>query len=311
MRAAEAYEHYGCPLLSLVILKHWGYVMPVDTNKEKEEVRNILQVRRDSIVSLPKSTSMSFMGGFKGAGASSTADLNSGVLSFGNSGTTESSRPISNGSLKQEIPKSNSMSMMGGFKSAGPPSAVDSGVLDFDSFGGASNKPNGQGMSLMGGFKKTSPSSDIDSGVLDFDSFGSPSNKRTDSPSAASKPASMSLMGGFKSTSSSNLDSGMLDFGAFDSMNSTTKTQDTKSTVKARDIFADFAPPADDGMGRFAAANGHDKNEDDEADSSSDDDDKVRGTEELLNDYITTLVVQLLTVSPALDTLLMSSLSPG
>ncbi|KAF9934084.1 regulator of (H+)-ATPase in vacuolar membrane [Mortierella alpina] len=346
VRAAEAYEHYGCPLLSLVILKHWGYVMPVDTNKEKEEVRNILQVRRDSIASLPKSASKSFMGGFKGAEASSTADFNSGVFNFDGSATTKSSGLISNGgSPKQEMPKPNSMSMMGGFKCAGPPSAVDSGVLDFDSFGGGANKPNGQGMSLMGGFKKTAPSSDIDSGVLDFDSFGggankpngqgmslmggfkktasssdidsgvldfdsfgSPSNKRTDSPSAAPKPASMSMMGGFKSSTSTNLDSGMLDFGAFDSMNSTTRSQNAKSTATARDIFADFAPPADDGMGRSAAANGLDENEDEEAGSGSDNDDNVRGTEELLNDYITTLVVQLLT--PMASALRTVSLKP-
>ncbi|KAF9966919.1 regulator of (H+)-ATPase in vacuolar membrane [Mortierella alpina] len=309
VRAAEAYEHYGCPLLSLVILKHWGYVMPVDTNKEKEEVRNILQVRRDSIVSLPKSTSMSFMGGFKGVEAPNTADFNSGVLSFGDSGTTKSSGMIAHGgSLKQELPKSNSMSMMGGFKSAGPPPDVDSGVSDFDSFGGGAKKPNGQGMSLMGGFKKTAPPSDIDSGVLDFDSFGSLSNKRTDSPSAAPKPASMSLMGGFKSTTSTNLDSGMLDFGAFDGMNSTTKSHNTNPTAKARDIFAEFAPPAENGMGRSAAANGFNKDEDDEAGSGSDDDDKVRGTEELLNDYITTLVVQLLT--PMASALRTVSLKP-
>ncbi|KAF9956234.1 regulator of (H+)-ATPase in vacuolar membrane [Mortierella alpina] len=307
VRAAEAYEHYGCPLLSLVILKHWGYVMPVDTNKEKEEVRNILQVRRDSIISLPKSASMSFMGGFKGSEASRAADFDSGILSFGDSG----SGPLPNGgSPKQDIPNTNSMSMMGGFKSALPPSAADSGVLDFDTFGGGMNKPNGQGMSLMGGFRKTAPSPDIDSGVLDFDSFGSLSNKRMDSLSTAPKPASMSLMGGFKATTSSNLDSGMLDFGAFDSMNSATKSQSTKPAAKARDIFADFAPPVDDGMGRSAAANGVDKDEDEDdgAESGSDNDDKVRGTEELLNDYITTLVVQLLT--PMASALRTVSLKP-
>ncbi|CAO3569226.1 unnamed protein product [Mortierella alpina] len=309
VRAAEAYEHYGCPLLSLVILKHWGYVMPVDTNKEKEEVRNILQVRRDSIVSLPKSTSMSFMGGFKGAEAPNLADFNNGVLRFGDSGATKGFGTIANGgSLEQEIPKSNSMSMMGGFKSAGPPPDVDSGVLDFDSFGRGAKKPNGQGMSLMGGFKRAAPSSDVDSGVLDFDSFGSLSNKRTNTPPAAPKPASMSLMGGFKSTTSTNLDSGMLDFGAFDAMNSTAKSQNTDSTAKARDIFADFALPAEDGLGRSAAANGFDKDDDEEAGSGSDNDDKVRGTEELLNDYITTLVVQLLT--PMASALRTVSLKP-
>ncbi|KAF9560394.1 regulator of (H+)-ATPase in vacuolar membrane [Mortierella alpina] len=307
VRAAEAYEHYGCPLLSLVILKHWGYVVPVDTNKEKEEVRNILQVRRESIASLPKSASMSFMGGFKGPEPQNTADFNSGILSFGKSGTTRNSGLIPNGDTpQQEIPKSDSMSR--GFKSTGPPPGVDSGVLDLDSFGGGSNKPNGQGMSLMGGFKTTAPSTDIDSGVLDFDNFGSLSRKHTDSPSAALKPASMSLMGGFKSTTSTNLDSGMLDMGAFDSMSSATKSPNTKQTAKARDIFADFAPPADDGMGLSAAANGVVDNKDDDAGSGSDNDDKVRGTEELLNDYITTLVVQLLT--PMASALRTVSLKP-
>ncbi|KAG0202623.1 regulator of (H+)-ATPase in vacuolar membrane [Mortierella sp. GBA30] len=303
VRAAEAYEHYGCPLLSLVILKHWGYVMPIDhRDKAATEVRNILQVRRDSIASLPKSTSMSFMGGFRVTEPSMSSNIDSGILNFDDFGTTKTARPASSqNTQKLEHSKSAGMSMMGGFKS--PPSEVDSGVLDLDSFGGGGPRPNGHGMSLMGG-RKSAASSNVNSGMLDFDSFGSQAKKQNDSTPGTPKQPSMSLMGGFTLTASNNVDSGILDFGAFDSLGTTKQT--SAPTARVKDIFADFAPPTDDGMGRSAPVNGIDTDEDDI--DTSDIGDKVRGTEELLNDYITTLVVQLLT--PMASALRTVSLKP-
>ncbi|KAI8603070.1 RAVE protein 1 C terminal-domain-containing protein [Dissophora ornata] len=284
VRAAEAYEHYGCPLLSLVILKHWGYVMPVDSSSKKtKEVRNLLEVRRASIYSLPKSTSTSsFMGGFKVAEKPTGVD--SGILNFDYFGAAKKT--------DQDTPKPNGMLLMGGFKSASPLPASDSGTFDFESFGQEKKKPNGGGMSLMGGFKSAAPSSDVDSGMLDFDSFSTPSKKQNgDAP----KSTGMSLMGGFKSGTPSNVDSGMLDFDAFGSMGQSSSSKISQQT-KPRDIFAGFAPPADDGLDINGS---HD---------ASSNDDKVRGTEELLNDYITTLVVQLLT--PMASALRTVSLKP-
>ncbi|KAK3842238.1 MAG: RAVE protein 1 C terminal-domain-containing protein [Linnemannia gamsii] len=375
VRAAEAYEHYGCPLLSLVILKHWGYVMPVDgASKHIKKVRNILEVRRESITSLPRSTSMSFRGGLRSAESSS--NLNSGMLNFDDFGSTQPAEPAKDEAVaKDQEQKLNGMSLMGGlqsgpavgseldsgtfdfdsfgggnktsngggmslmggFKSAAPSTDVKSGTFDFDNFG--SNKPNGNteskatgmslmggfktiapssdvssgtfdfdnfgttsnstkqnghgteapkstGMSLMGGFKPTAPSSDISSGTIDFDSFGSTSSKHNDN--STPKSTGMSLMGGFKSNAPpSNIDSGILDFDSFGSMGASSKPN-SKSSAQAKDIFADFAPPVDYGLGTFkvngGGANGH-----------SYDEDEVQGSEELLNDYITTLVVQLLT----------------
>ncbi|KAF9182064.1 regulator of (H+)-ATPase in vacuolar membrane [Haplosporangium sp. Z 11] len=339
VRAAEAYEHYGCPLLSLVILKHWGYVMSVDQlNKKAKEVRDILAVRRYSIQSLPRSASMSFMGGSKIKEASSNVD--SGMLNFDD--FKSSGEPNPTQGLKSEdavAPKSNGMSLMGGFKSTGPPAGVENNTFDFDSFGGGPKKSNGNSMSMMGGSENVALPSDVNSGMLDFDSFGSgakkqngehgvpkstgmslmggfksmasPSNvdsgmldfdsfglttKKWNGKQDAPKSTGMSLMGGFKSLApSSNIDSGMLDFDAFHTMG-TTKPY---GAPQATDISDGFAPPVDDETGSYS----EDLDDSDDSDTSSCNDDKIRGTEELLNDYITTLVVQLLTpMSSALRT---------
>lgn len=381
VRAAEAYEHYGCPLLSLVILKHWGYVMPVGgASKHTKKVRNILEVRRESIQSLPRSTSMSFRGGMKSTNSSS--NLNSGMLNFDDFGVSKQAGSPKYEAVKTEQEqKSNGMSLMGGFKSGHPVgSGVDSGTFDFDSFGGGNKTSSGGGMSLMGGFKTTAPSADIYSGTFDFDSFGSTkqngdaepkstgvsqmggfksaapssdfssgtvdfdtfgststSNKENDNAADPPKSTGMSLMGGFKTTAPSsdvssgtfdfdsfgstltsskqngdatpksismslmggfksvappsNVDSGMLDFDSFGSMGNSSKPS-SKSLRLAHDIFADFAPPADDGLGRVSMVNGGGG-----TNGHSYDEDDVQGSEELLNDYITTLVVQLLTVT--------------
>ncbi|KAF9550360.1 regulator of (H+)-ATPase in vacuolar membrane [Mortierella hygrophila] len=390
VRAAEAYEHYGCPLLSLVILKHWGYVMPVGgASKNTKKVRNILEVRRDSIQSLPRSTSMSFRGGIRSPRSSS--NLNSGMLDFDDFDTSKPPESPKYEAVKKEHEqKSNGMSLMGGFKS-GPPagSAVDSGTFDFDSFGGGNKTSKGDGMSLMGGFKTMAPSTDINSGTLDFDSFGSKkqngnaepkstsmslmggfkstapssdfssgtfdfdnfgstSNKQSDNAANPPKSTGMSLMGGFKKTAPSldvssgtfdfdsfgststsgkqngdatpkptgmslmggfksaapliNIDSGMLDVDSFGSMSNSSKPN-SESSGQARDIFADFAPPADDGLGRVSNVNGEGG-----AIGHFHDEDDVQGSEELLNDYITTLVVQLLT--PMASALRTVSLKP-
>ncbi|KAG0315086.1 regulator of (H+)-ATPase in vacuolar membrane [Linnemannia gamsii] len=391
VRAAEAYEHYGCPLLSLVILKHWGYVMPVDgASKHTKKVRNILEVRRESIQSLPRSTSMSFRGGMKPADSSSI--INCGMLNLDDFGAPKQAESPKHEVVKKEQEQqSNGMSLMGGFKS-GPPvgSGVDSGTFDFDSFGGGKNTSSGGGMSLMGGFKTTAPSTNIDSGTFDFDSFGSTkqngnaelkatgmslmggfksaapssdssgtfdpdsfgststSNKQNGDAAGPPKSTGMSLMGGFKTTAPSsdfssgtfdfdsfgststaskqngnatpkstgmslmggfkcaappsNVDSGMLDFDSFEPIDHSKKPS-SKSSVQARDIFADFAPPADNGLGRVSKVNGGGG-----TNGRSYDEDDVQGSEELLNDYITTLVVQLLT--PMASALRTVSLKP-
>ncbi|KAG0265351.1 regulator of (H+)-ATPase in vacuolar membrane [Mortierella polycephala] len=295
VRAAEAYEHYGCPLLSLVILKHWGYVMPVgQLNNEGKEVRDILAVRRYSIQSLPRSASMSFMGGFKNKEVSSNMD--SGMLNFDDFESSGKPDPAQDLKNKDTVaPKSNGMSLMGGFKSAGPPPDTDSGTFDFDSFGGGPKKPNGTSMSLMGGFKSVALPSDADSGILDFDSFESTikkQNGKQDTP----RSTRISPIGGIKSVAPlSNVDSGMLDFDAFHTMG-TTKSPGTPLTT---DISVGFVPPVDDEAGSYS----EDLDDSEDSDTSSCNDDKIRGTEELLNDYITTLVVQLLTpMSSALRT---------
>ncbi|KAF9354925.1 regulator of (H+)-ATPase in vacuolar membrane [Mortierella sp. AD094] len=291
VRAAEAYEHYGCPLLSLVILKHWGYVMPVDSSdKNSKEIKNILEVRRDSITSFPKSTSTSgFMGGFKPTEPS--ANIDSGILNFDDF-ATKSDQTQEGG---QEPTKSNGMSLMGGFRSSGPPPETDSGTFDFDSFAEKPKQANGNGMSLIGARKPIGSSAQVDTGVLDFDSFGSDSRKQNGGSLNPPKSTGMSLMGGFKSAAPpSNIDSGMLDFDSFGTMGQS-RTSKASNAVKPKDIFADFAPPADDGLGTV-----HEQNDADELPCT---DSKARGTEELLNDYITTLVVQLLTpMSSALRT---------
>ncbi|KAG0303627.1 regulator of (H+)-ATPase in vacuolar membrane [Dissophora globulifera] len=303
VRAAEAYEHYGCPLLSLVILKHWGYVMPVDSSsKRTTEVRNLLQVRRDSILSLPKSTSMSsFMGGFK-LPTEASSNIGSGILNFDDFGTTKKTGSSqSNVSGEEEVSLPTGMSLMGGFRSKEvPPSEQGSMAFDFDSFGNGSKKAVGNsggsgGMSLMGGFRSVNPSAEVNSGVLDFDSFGATTKKQNGQSLDTPKAASMSLMGGFRSTSSNtnNIDSGTLDFDSFGSMGQAPSSK-TNQTAKPKDIFADFAPPADHGLHT---------NEVNNTGGQSSSSDTVRGTEELLNDYITTLVVQLLTpMSSALRT---------
>ncbi|KAF9106062.1 hypothetical protein BGX29_010629 [Mortierella sp. GBA35] len=359
VRAAEAYEHYGCPLLSLVILKHWGYVMPVDgASKNTRKVRNILEVRRESITSLPRSTSMSFRSGLRSAESSSNFD--NGMLNFDDFGTLRPSESTLKNEVaqKEQEQKPNGMSLMGGFRS-GPPagSEVNSGTFDFDSFGGgnknsksngngggmslmsgfkstvpssdvstgtfdfdsfgsnstsskqnsngtAGNAPKSTGMSLMGGFKMTAPSSDVNSGTFDFDSFGSSSASSKQNGDATPKSTGMSLIGGFKSAAPpSNFDSGILDFDTFGSTSNTSKPG-SRSSNQARDIFAGFAPPADDGLRAVSKANGggggtnghyHDEHD-------------VQGSEELLNDYITTLVVQLLT--PMASALRTVSLKP-
>ncbi|KAG0330063.1 regulator of (H+)-ATPase in vacuolar membrane [Dissophora globulifera] len=303
VRAAEAYEHYGCPLLSLVILKHWGYVMPVDSSsKRTTEVRNLLQVRRDSILSLPKSTSTSsFMGGFK-LPTEASSNIGSGILNFDDFGTTKKTGSSqSNVSGGEEASLPTGMSLMGGFRSKeAPPSEQGSMAFDFDSFGNGSKKAIGNsggsgGMSLMGGFRSVNPSAEVNSGVLDFDSFGAAPKKQNGQSLDTPKAPSMSLMGGFRSTSSdtSKIDSGTLDFDSFGSMGQAPSSK-TSQPAKPKDIFADFAPPADDGLHT---------NEVNNTGGQSSSSDTVRGTEELLNDYITTLVVQLLTpMSSALRT---------
>jgi len=80
----------------------------------------------------------------------------------------------------------------------------------------------------------------------------------------------------------------MLDFDAFDSMGQSSSS----SISKTRGTVVSFAHPEDGvpnhGLRRTGnrRSNNHYIN-----------DDMLQGTEELLNDYITTLVVQLLTVS--------------
>ncbi|KAG0001476.1 regulator of (H+)-ATPase in vacuolar membrane [Entomortierella chlamydospora] len=291
VRAAEAYEHYGCPLLSLVILKHWGYVMPVDSSgKKSKKVRNIMEVRRDSIMGFPKSTSTSnFMGGFKPTEPS--ANIDSGILNFDDF-ATKSDQTQTGG--RQSI-KPNGMSLMGGFRSSGPPPEADSGTFDFDSFGEKPKQANGSGMSLMGARKPIESSAQVDTGVLDFDSFGPPLRKQNGGPLDSPKSTSMSLMGGFKSAAPpSNIDSGMLDFDSFGAMGQS-GTSKASNKAKPKDIFAGFAPPTDGGLDTV--------NQQNSPDEISWTDKKTQGTEELLNDYITTLVVQLLTpMSSALRT---------
>ncbi|KAF9931631.1 regulator of (H+)-ATPase in vacuolar membrane [Linnemannia zychae] len=384
VRAAEAYEHYGCPLLSLVILKHWGYVMPVDGNgKHSKKVRNILEVRRDSIQSFPRSKSMSFRGGLRTADSSS--NLNSGTLNFDDFDSMKT-EPFKReqeqkpngmslmGGFRSEVPKGSDvengtlnfdsfggdtnkssngggMSLMGGFKNMAPSSDISSGTFDFDSFGSnnqnghaaskttgmslmggfkttapdssissgtfndndftsSSKKPNGNaidpsnstGMSLMGGFKSAAPPADISSGTFDFDNFGSTSITRKQNSETTSKSTGMSLMGGFKSSAPPrNIDSGMLDFDSFGSMNYNSKPP-SKAFSHAKDIFADFAPPADDGLNTSSRQNGRNVN------GHYYDEEEVQDSEELLNDYITTLVVQLLT--PMASALRTVSLKP-
>ncbi|KAG0049588.1 regulator of (H+)-ATPase in vacuolar membrane [Gryganskiella cystojenkinii] len=310
VRAAEAYEHYGCPLLSLVILKHWGYVMPVDPSGHKtREARTILEVRRDSIASLPKSTSsMSFMSNMRFS--ESTKNLDSGLVNMDSFSSRPKSSGVSNGGgdvkVMTESPTSNGMSMMGGFKTAPPPD-VYSGTFDFDSFGTTKTK-NGDPKedaakptstkSFMGGFRTSEPpTSDVGSGLLDFDRFESLNKKPANGnpaepPPSLSKPMGFSLMGELRpAASNGNIDSGMLDIDSFGPLSQKPPT----SGGRGKDIFAGFAPPMDDGL-----ANG--------TNDLSSNDDKVRGTEELLNDYITTLVVQLLT--PMASALRTVSLKP-
>ncbi|KAF9206869.1 regulator of (H+)-ATPase in vacuolar membrane [Haplosporangium sp. Z 27] len=287
VRAAEAYEHYGCPLLSLVILKHWGYVMPVDPGKNTKAI-NILDVRRESINSLPKSASTSgFLGGFKSTGQPTNID--SGVLNFDDF-ASKRDQPQTGG---RETTKPNGMSLMGGFRSAGPPPEADSGTFDFDNFGEKPKQANGNGMSLMGARKPIDSSSQMDTGVLDFDSFSSTSKKQDEEPSKPQNSMSMSLMGGFKSAAPpSNIDSGMLDFDSFGSM----AQPATSTATKSKDIFGAFTSPSTDDD--FSTTNGHDHSDEQACQNNN-----TRGTEELLNDYITTLVVQLLTpMSSALRT---------
>ncbi|KAF9916958.1 regulator of (H+)-ATPase in vacuolar membrane [Lobosporangium transversale] len=345
VRAAEAYEHYGCPLLSLIILKHWGYVMPVGPrSKHTKEVRTIMEVRRESIHGLSHSTSTSsFMGGFKSPEASTVMD--SGILSFdafkfdnnesrkenghgtplmgtskspnptpnydGSTADFESFGPLStkqNGQATAVSPKSTGMSLMRGFKSTSSASNIDSGILDFDNFGSTPKKekeeaieaqPKSTGMSLMGANKSSTPSLQIDTGILDFDNFGSTTNKQNNqTPDSTSKPVGMSLMGGFKSTSSNgNIDSGMLDFDTFGSMAQSRGLKTPKD--KAEDISADSLPPGNGPTQSNGCC---------DADDAISNNDRIRGSEELLNDYITTLVVQLLT--PMASALRTVSLKP-
>ncbi|KAF9420312.1 regulator of (H+)-ATPase in vacuolar membrane [Podila epigama] len=351
VRAAESYEHYGCPLLSLVILKHWGYVMPVDHPVKKSiaasptipgsDVKNGIGGKNNSDNNnnndgsttrpLSSTNSMSLMGGFRTS--TSMASLESGMLDFEDFGKKPKRSEPAN--------ESTGMSFMGGFRSmmapVTPVSDSDSGMLDFDSFGskkreesnGNSNSngngfsgsqaPSG-GMSLMGGFRKLeTTSADMDSGMLDFDAFSRPKKapENSDAPSTQkSSGMSMSLMGGFKTTSSSNnIDSGMLDFDSFGSMGqnkSTSTTTNSKPNARARDIFSSFGvePPVEQGtdLMKTGSADGWDGNRSDTSDDLTVNDDKVRGTEELLNDYITTLVVQLLT--PMASALRTVSLKP-
>ncbi|KAF9136164.1 regulator of (H+)-ATPase in vacuolar membrane [Mortierella sp. 14UC] len=391
VRAAEAYEHYGCPLLSLVILKHWGYVMPVDgASKHAKKVRNILEVRRESITSLPRSTSMFFRSGLRSTESSNS--LNSGMFNFDDFGSAKPTGSAKDEAVKKDKEqKSNGMSLMGGFKSGSAAgSGLDTGTFDFDSFGGDSKTSNGSGMSLMGGFKSTAPSVDVNSGTFDFDSFGpnkqnghaepkatgmslmggfkntapssdvssgtfdfdnfgtiSNSSKLNDNARNAPKSTGMSLMGGPKSAAPSsdvssgtfdfdsfgptstsskqrgdatpkstgmslmggfktaappnNIDSGMLDFDSFGSMGGSSNPS-PKSPAQVKDIFADFAPPADGGLVAIKVNGGGG------ASGHLYDEDEVQGSEELLNDYITTLVVQLLT--PMASALRTVSLKP-
>ncbi|KAG0089757.1 regulator of (H+)-ATPase in vacuolar membrane, partial [Podila epicladia] len=313
VRAAESYEHYGCPLLSLVILKHWGYVMPVDQplKKSLENSKNASKSTNGSGTQAPSSSnSMSFMGGFKKS--TSSSNLDSGMLDFDNFGQTKA----------EPVKESSGMSFMGGFKSAMSSAAPtsDSGLLDFDNFGAKKSEtsntngepPKTMGMSLMGGFKSVEPSGNMDSGMLDFDSFSQPKKASDTSlanggtlPATKSPGMGMSLMGGFKTvSSSSNMDSGMLDLDLFEPMGQKPKAGSSKPPV--RDIFSEFGQPADDGLGTYPKTTGSDGS--DSSDDLTINDDKVRGTEELLNDYITTLVVQLLT--PMASALRTVSLKP-
>ncbi|KAF9585501.1 regulator of (H+)-ATPase in vacuolar membrane [Lunasporangiospora selenospora] len=360
VRAAEAYEHYGCPLLSLVILKHWGYVLLAggqtpeseDTSatptprKPNAGVKNLLQIRRESIYSIPRSSSMSFMGTFKSSEppAVSPSNLVSGMLSFDDfdpSSTLKQgpSPPVSSSSAKETsmTTSSTKMSLFAENRSSRAPSSssnLDSGTLNFDDFDMSSSKsPNPKlqnghsttaattaapSMSLMGGFKRAPPP-DMDSGLLNFESFGASktSTPKSLTPREGSSNGNgnlgggggMSLMGGFRSApTSDSIDSGMLDFDSFGSMGAKPKTEpQSKSAKKPRDIFTSFGSPANDGLG--AKANGHNQSgESDDDGDNSDNEDKVRGTEELLNDYITTLVVQLLT--PMASALRTVSLKP-
>lgn len=270
---------------------------PVENSNESNKNAN------GSATQAPSSSNgMSFMGGFKTSASSSNMD--SGMLDFDSFGQTKKVEPAK---------ESSGMSFMGGFKStmsSGTPNGADSGLLDFDNFGTKKSEtsnangepPKAMGMSLMGGFKSVESDGKVDSGMLDFDSFSQP-KKASDTSSAnvGTLPATkspgmgMSLMGGFKTVSaSSNIDSGMLDFDSFGSMGQKPKAAPVK--LAARDIFSDFGPPADDGLGTYSMpTNGSEGS--DSSDDMTINDDKVRGTEELLNDYITTLVVQLLTVS--------------
>ncbi|KAG0244016.1 regulator of (H+)-ATPase in vacuolar membrane [Mortierella sp. GBA43] len=305
VRAAEAYEHYGCPLLSLVILKHWGYVTPVDaSNKHVKEVRNLLEVRRASIYGIRNSKSTSSFMSMSRKSETPKA-IDSGILDFDNFGTTTKSPLAQSPTDVQPVAKSSGMSLMGGFKNAAPPpSELDSGTFDFDSFGSGTKKSNGDasdgpkptGMSLMGGFKSAPSSSNIDSGMLDFDSFGSGSKKSNGDSSDEPKSTGMSLMGmslmgGFKQApSSSNVDSGLLDFDAFGSMGQSHVPKQSPRNNVSFGIAEDNDLAKGKSGGRLIS------------------DDALCGTEELLNDYITTLVVQLLT--PMASALRTVSLKP-
>ncbi|KAG0341180.1 regulator of (H+)-ATPase in vacuolar membrane [Podila humilis] len=314
VRAAESYEHYGCPLLSLVILKHWGYVVPVDqppNDATSGTLNPNNEVHNGKPTSSTNGSAMSFMGGFKSVSTSS--NMESGMLDFDNFNKTQKAVPVK---------ESSGMSLMESF-SSGTPNG-DSGLLNFDNFGAKktttsinanSQSPKPTGMSLMGGFKTLEINNDMDSGTFDFDSFSKPkkmpetsrANSGTLQATAKSPGMSMSLLGGYKTVSSSDcFDNGMLDFDSFGSMGQKTTPTPSAKPV-ARDIFATFGAPTEYRFGATA----DDVDERAGSDSSDDltmNDDKVRGTEELLNDYITTLVVQLLT--PMASALRTVSLKP-
>ncbi|KAG0233631.1 regulator of (H+)-ATPase in vacuolar membrane [Actinomortierella wolfii] len=238
VRAAEAYEHFGCPLLSLVILKHWGYVLPTDVPSLDGE-QNGYETRTVT-----------------GASASTSAPV------ADNTTKDQQYKTPPRSILEQETPQDSQAN--GHMEQA-------SSTTSF-SMGG-----------FMGGFRSSSamsaPSA-LDDGTLDFDSFGFGLS------TPKSKPKN-------ETTSSTTGTTG------------TTKPSKPKNML---DIFAGFGPPMDDGLETASNASADSFKKNNEGSGGETFDDKARGTEELLNDYITTLVVQLLT--PMASALRTVSLKP-
>ncbi|KAG0254499.1 regulator of (H+)-ATPase in vacuolar membrane, partial [Actinomortierella ambigua] len=259
VRAAEAYEHFGCPLLSLVILKHWGYVLPTDEppSSKKKKIKKSSGREPSSTTTAAFDSEPMSLSSFWGVGDSKDPKPAKTAPPHGDAapeGALQTTSTTTNGQQKEDASAATSTGtfsmggFMGGFRSSmapsAAPSALDDGMLDFDSFG--------FGMPPAASKPKTSPSP-------------------PPPPPPTSKPKNM------------------------------------------LDIFGGFGPPMDDGLGTSSndASGGVSPSESSKDIRGGQDEtteEGARGSEELLNDYITTLVVQLLT--PMASALRTVSLKP-